>query len=101
MEISSFMKKKQKKQVAIGLIILIIAVSSSLLLKAVFLSNELAIGFSLANFYPYHTRIFGILSAVEILKAILYFVGGLVVGVYREKRVKPDKAFAISNTPQN
>ena len=96
MEISPYLKKKQKDQVALGIFLLIFAVSASLLLKAIFISNELAIGFSLPNFYPYHARIFGILSGVEILKGVLYLIGSLIVGVYREKRVKPEKAFTIS-----
>lgn len=97
MEISPYLKKKQKKKVGAGIFILIFAVSSSALLKAVFLSNELAIGFTLANFYPYHTWLFGILAGVEIIKAVLYLIGGLVVGIYREKRVKPEKNFTISD----
>ncbi|MHA1112205.1 MAG: hypothetical protein ACTSRE_13950 [Promethearchaeota archaeon] len=96
MEISPYLKKKQKNQVALGIFLLIFAVSVSLLLKAIFLSNELAIGFSLLNFYPYHTRLFGILAGVEILKGVLYLIGGLIVGIYREKRVKPDKVFTIT-----
>ncbi|TFG18615.1 MAG: hypothetical protein EU530_08695 [Promethearchaeota archaeon] len=93
MEISPYLKKNQKKRVLTGFIIMIIAASSSLLLRGIFVSNELALGFTLANFYPYYTRIFGILTVVEVVKAFLYLVGGLVVGGYKEKRVKPDKNY--------
>jgi flagellar biosynthesis protein FlhB len=92
------MKKKQKKKVAVGMIILLIAVSSSLVLKAVFLSNELAIGFSLVSFYQYYTRIFGILAGVEILKAVLYLAGGIFVGIFREKRVPVEKPFIVEGS---
>ncbi len=95
MGISPYLQKKQKKRVAMGFLIMIIAASSSLLLRGIFVSNELGIGFILANYYPYHMWIFGILAVVEGIKASFYLIGGLVVGVNPEKRVKPDKAFTI------
>jgi hypothetical protein len=85
-EIDAYIRKTRKNRIKTGIIILIVGVSVSLLLKFVFIGDELQLfGFSIEAYFIYYIRIFGVLTGLEVVKAVLYLIGGLLIGIFRDK----------------
>ncbi len=88
-EISPFVKKEQKRKIIAGMKILILAISTSLLLRFIFIGEEAKIfGNPYNNFGMFYSIIFGACAVFEVFKAIFYVIGGILIGIPNKRRNK-------------